>query len=76
MLLEFDGTGTFSATNGAGTDTPEHSDVALKWSTTYVGKVQSDGSITFQATGPGARAGGLPDNRSAPGHLSLHEQRA
>jgi hypothetical protein len=51
VVMEFDGTGTFSATNGAGTDTPEHTDVALKWSTTYVGQLQSDGSVTFQATG-------------------------
>jgi hypothetical protein len=51
VLLEFDGSGTFSATNGAGTDTPEHTDVALKWTTTYAGDLQPDGSITFVATG-------------------------
>lgn len=67
VLLEFDGTGTFSATNGAGTDTPEHTDVALKWSTTYVGQVQSDGSITFQATGPGAPGEVLQTTAPPPG---------
>jgi FecR protein len=70
VLLEFDGTGTFSATNGAGTDTPEHSDVALKWATTYVGKVQPDGSITFQATGPGP--GGEVFQTTAPPPGSYH----
>jgi FecR protein len=70
VLLEFDGTGTFSATNGAGTDTPEHTDVALKWSTTYVGKVQSDGSITFQATGPGP--GGEVFQTTAPPPGTYH----
>ena len=54
VVMEFDGTGTFSATNGAGTDSPEHADVALKWATTYAGDLQPDGSITFQATGAGA----------------------
>ncbi len=70
VLLEFDGTGTFSATNGAGTDTPEHTDVALKWATTYVGKVQSDGSITFQATGPGP--GGEVFQTTAPPPGTYH----
>jgi hypothetical protein len=70
VLLEFDGTGTFSATNGAGTDTPEHTDVALKWMTTYVGKVQSDGSITFQATGPGP--GGEVFQTTAPPPGTYH----
>jgi hypothetical protein len=70
VLLEFDGTGTFSATNGAGTDTPEHSDVALKWVTTYVGKVQPDGSITFQATGPGP--GGEVFQTTAPPPGTYH----
>jgi len=54
VVLEFDGTGTFSATNQAGTEQPEHADVALKWSQTYAGDLQPDGSITFQATGAGA----------------------
>jgi hypothetical protein len=67
VLLEFDGTGTFSATNGAGTDTPEHTDVALKWATTYVGQVQSDGSITFQATGPGPGGEVFQSTAPAPG---------
>jgi hypothetical protein len=67
VLLEFDGTGTFSATNPAGTDNPEHTDVALKWTTTYVGKVQSDGSITFQATGPGPGGEVFQTTAPAPG---------
>jgi hypothetical protein len=64
VVLQFDGTGTFSATNGAGTDSPEHSDVALKWSTTYVGDMQPDGSITFQASGSGE---GLQTTAPSPG---------
>ena len=67
VVLEFDGTGTFSATNGGGTDTPEHADVALKWSTTYAGELQSDGSITFQATGPGAPGEVLQTTAPPPG---------
>jgi hypothetical protein len=70
VLLEFDGTGTFSATNAAGTDDPEHSDVALKWTTTYVGKEQPDGSITFQATGPGP--GGEVFQTTAPAPGTFH----
>ena len=67
VVMEFDGTGNFSATNGAGTDTPEHSDVALQWSTTYVGDLQPDGSITFQATGPGAPGEVLQTTAPPPG---------
>ncbi len=67
VVLEFDGTGTFSATNGAGTDTPEHADVALKWSTTYAGDLQPDGSITFQATGAGAPGEVLQTTAPPPG---------
>ena len=67
VVLEFDGTGTFSATNGAGTDTPEHADVALKWSTTYAGELQPDGSITFQATGAGAPGEVLQTTAPPPG---------
>jgi hypothetical protein len=70
VLLEFDGSGTFSATNPAGTDNPEHTDVALKWATTYVGKVQPDGSITFQATGPGP--GGEVFQTTAPPPGTYH----
>src|SRR6516165_8042002 len=51
VVMTFEGSGTFSATNGAGTDTPEHADVDLKWTTTYTGELQPDGSITFQASG-------------------------
>ncbi len=67
VLLEFDGTGTFTATNGAGTDNPENATVALKWATTYVGQVQSDGSITFQATGAGPPGEVLQTTAPAPG---------
>jgi hypothetical protein len=67
VVMEFDGTGTFSATNGAGTDSPEHTDVALSWSTTYVGDLEPDGSITFQATGPGAPGEVLQTTAPPPG---------
>lgn len=67
VVMEFDGTGTFSATNGAGTDTPEHSDVALKWSTTYAGDLQPDGSITFTATGAGAPGEVIQTTAPPPG---------
>jgi len=70
VVMEFDGTGTFSATNGAQTDSPEHSDVALKWTTTYAGDLQPDGSITFTATGPGAPTEVLPG--SAPTDGTYH----
>jgi hypothetical protein len=68
--MEFDGSGTFSATNGAGTDTPEHADVTLKWSTSYVGEVQSDGSITFLATG--AAGSGEVTQTTAPPPGTFH----
>jgi hypothetical protein len=65
VVMEFDGSGTFSAINGAGTDSPEHADVAMKWSTTYVGELQSDGSITFTATGA-AGSGEVTQTTAAP----------
>ena len=69
-MLEFDGTGTFSATNQAGTDSQEHADVTLKWSTTYAGDLQPDGSITFQATG--ASGGGEVLGSTAPPAGTFH----
>ncbi len=70
VVMEFDGSGTFSATNGAGTETPEHADVQLKWSTTYVGELQPDGSIAFQATG--ASATGEVGQTTAPPPGTFH----
>jgi hypothetical protein len=70
VVMEFNGSGNFSATNGAGTETPEQADVALKWSTTYVGEVQSDGSITFQATG--AAGPGEVTQTTAPPPGTIH----
>ncbi len=65
VVIEFDGSGTFSATNGAGTDHPSHADVSLKWTTTYAGTLESDGSISgLQATG--AAASGEVTQTTAP----------
>jgi hypothetical protein len=60
VMLKFDGSGMFSATNGMGTDTPEHADVALKWSAVYTGTLGTDGSLTLQAAaGSATGEGGL-----------------
>jgi hypothetical protein len=57
VIMKFDGTGTFSATNGAQTDSPEHVDDTLKWSVTYIGKLAQDGSVTFQPSGGSSEVG-------------------
>ncbi len=67
VIVQFDGSGTFSATNGAGTDSPEHADVALKWSTTYTGTLEPDGSMTLQASGASATGDGTQTTAPAPG---------
>ena len=67
VVLKFDGSGTFSASNGVGTDTPDHADVSLKWSTVYTGTVGADGSITLQAAGASATGEGGLTTASPPG---------
>jgi hypothetical protein len=57
VIMKFDGTGTFTATNGAQTDSPEHVEDALKWSVTYIGKLGQDGSVTFQPSGGSSEVG-------------------
>jgi hypothetical protein len=58
VIMKFEGTGPFSATNGAQTDAPEHVEDALQWSVTYLGKLAADGSLTFQPSG-GLGEGGI-----------------
>lgn len=76
VIVQFDGSGTFSATNGAGTDTPEHADVALKWSTTYTGTLEPDGSMTPPGRGRVGDRRRRADDLSLARHVPLHQQGA
>jgi hypothetical protein len=49
VFLEFDGSGTFEATNGALTDGPARAEDSLQWKVLYKGTLNPDGSLTFQS---------------------------